>query len=121
MTAQQDLVERVRSALEDLCPREVSMFGGVSFMVDERMVVAARRDGALLVRIDPGSAAELLARPGAHPALMGTGRPMGDGWISIDADALQGPGLDSWLAPALSFHSAHGDAPPRPRRSRSEA
>jgi TfoX/Sxy family transcriptional regulator of competence genes len=83
------------------------MFGGVSFMVEGRMVVAARREGALLLRIDPSTAAELLARPGARPALMGTGRPMGDGWIR-SSGALEGTGLDSWLAPALSFHAAQG-------------
>ena len=71
MTAQKDLVERVRDALRARNPREVSMFGGVSFMVEDRMVVAARREGTLLLRIDPTDAEDLLARPGAHPALMG--------------------------------------------------
>ncbi|PWJ46898.1 TfoX N-terminal domain-containing protein [Quadrisphaera granulorum] len=108
MTAQQDLLERVRHALRDRSPREVSMFGGMSFMVEGRMVAAARREGALLLRIDPSTAAELLARPGAHPALMGADRPMGDGWISVDPSALEGSGLDTWLAPALSFHAAQG-------------
>lgn len=108
MTAQKDLVERIRDALKDRNPREVPMFGGVSFMVEGRMVVAARRDGGLLLRIDPAAAADLLARPGAHPALMGADRPMGDGWISIEQAALRGPGLDAWLGPALSFHAAQG-------------
>lgn len=106
MTAQQDLVERVRRALQDREPREVRMFGGISFMVEDRMVVAARKNGALLLRIDPSSAADLLAQPGAHPALMGTDRPMGAGWISIDPEALDGSGLDTWLGHALAFHAA---------------
>lgn len=106
MTAQQDLVERVRRSLHDHKPLEVPMFGGVSFMVDGRMVAAARKGGALLLRIDPATATDLLAQPGAHPALMGAERPMGDGWISIDPAALQGPGLTAWLAHALSFHAA---------------
>ena len=50
----------------------------------------------------------LLARPGAHPALMGADRPMGDGWICVEQAALQGPGLESWLEPALTFHAAQG-------------
>ena len=108
MTAQKDLVERVRNALRTRNPREVPMFGGVSFMVEGRMVAAARREGALLLRIDPADAEDLLARPGAHPALMGADRPMGDGWISIEQAALQGPGLDSWLEPALTFHATQG-------------
>lgn len=106
MTAQRDLVERVRDALGDRSPREVPMFGGVSFMVDGRMVVAARRGGTLLLRIDPADSASLLARPGAHPALMGADRPMGDGWISIEPEALDGQGLHDWLEHALAFHAA---------------
>jgi hypothetical protein len=39
---------------------------------------------------------------------MGADRPMGDGWISVEQAALQGPGLESWLEPALTFHAAHG-------------
>ena len=99
-------MERVRRALQDREPREVRMFGGISFMVEDRMVVAARKNGALLLRIDPSSAADLLAQPGAHPALMGTDRPMGDGWISIDPESLDGSGLDTWLGHALAFHAA---------------
>lgn len=108
MTPQQDLVERVRHALSDRSPREVPMFGGVSFMVDRRMVAAARREGELLLRIDPKDAADLLSRTGARPALMGADRPMGDGWIKVDPSALEGPGLDTWLAPALAFHASQG-------------
>lgn len=33
---------------------------------------------------------------------------MGDGWINVDPLAIEGPGLDTWLAPALSFHAAQG-------------
>lgn len=108
MTSQPDLVDRVRKALRDREPREVRMFGGVSFMVDDRMVVAARRGGELLLRIDPAGAADLLARPGAHPAVMGADRPMGAGWITVEAAALEGQGLDAWLAEALAFHAAVG-------------
>lgn len=106
MTAQKDLVERVREALSDRSPREVPMFGGVSFMVEGRMVVGRERE--LLLRIDPTAAKDLLARPGSHPALMGADRPMGDGWISVEQAALPGAGLDAWLEPALSFHAAQG-------------
>lgn len=106
MTAQPGLVERARQALQDHNPREVTMFGGVSFMVGSRLIAAARRDGTLLLRIDPEAAPDLLNRPGAHPAFMGADRPMGRGWISIDAEALNGPELDAWLAHALSFPAA---------------
>ncbi|WP_257132968.1 TfoX/Sxy family protein [Streptomyces sp. ms184] len=98
-----DLPERVRAALGDRRTREVKMFGGISFMVDERMVAAARGDGDLLLRIDPARREDLLARPGAHEALMGEGRSMGPGWLAVDEAALTGAGLAEWLGHALDF------------------
>ena len=91
MTAEREsLAERVRTALPDTRPvREVSMFGGLSFMVEDSMVVAAGRDGRLLVRIDPARHDELLGVPGAEPAVMGADRPMGPGWIRVAADGLR--------------------------------
>lgn len=47
------------------------MFGGLSFMVNEKMVVSVRGDGDLLVRTDPEQADELLTVKGARPAEMG--------------------------------------------------
>lgn len=83
------LTERVRAALADEpSAREVPMFGGLSFMVDEKMLVSVGRDGAMLVRIDPSRHHELLEVPGTRPAEMGTGRPMGPSWIRVDPDAL---------------------------------
>jgi hypothetical protein len=58
------------------------MFGGVSFMVGERLAVAAGRDGDLLVHVDPAGYESLLER-GAVPAVMGIDRPMGRGWVSV--------------------------------------
>ena len=54
MTPEQTvLVERVRALIADEpVVREVSMFGGRSVMVNEKMIVSARKDGGLLVRVD---------------------------------------------------------------------
>ena len=67
--------------------REVRMFGGVSFMVNEKLAVAAGRDGDLLVRVDPEAYDRLLQRGGV-PASMGTDRPMGRGWMSVPEQRL---------------------------------
>ncbi len=90
MSAERDaLAARVRTLLpRERAVREVSMFGGVSFMVDESMAVAAGRDGELLVRTDPARHAELLGAPGAKPAVMGPGRAMGPGWLAVSPDGL---------------------------------
>lgn len=110
--------ERVRAALAAKPSlREVKMFGGLSFMVEERMVVSVRGDGDLLVRADPARAGELLQRRGASPAEMGAGRVMGDSWISVAATALDAEeDLDFWIGVALEHHGAQQGAPDRKRR-----
>lgn len=101
--AQEHLVARLRALLADEpVLREVAMFGGRSFMVAEKMVVSALKNGGLLVRVDGTRHAELLGRPGATQAEMGAGRRMGPGWIEVDAPTLaDDTALESWLALAL--------------------
>ena len=83
------------------------MFGGLSFMVDGAMVVAAGRDGDLLVRIDPSRNDELLDIPGAKPAVMGVDRPMGPGWIIVSHDSLTSDQqLAFWINVGLEHHAA---------------
>ena len=67
--------------------REIRMFGGVSFMVNDRMAVAADRAGDLLVRTNPAEYDDLLRRGGV-PALMGQDKPMGRGWMTVPRDQL---------------------------------
>ena len=104
MTEQREaLADRVRAALPHDRPiREVSMFGGLSFMVDDSMVVAAGRQGDLLVRIDPARNDELLLLLGAEPAVMGADRPMGPGWIRVSQEGLAtDEQLASWIQVGL--------------------
>ena len=108
MTAErQALVERVRAALpRDRALREVSMFGGLAFMLDNRMVVSVNGDGGMLVRVDPKRSGELVARPGAQRAQMGANRTMGPGWISVAAAGLEtDQQLTDWIDVALQHHS----------------
>ena len=102
----QALAARVRAALpQEGEVREVSMFGGLSFMLDDRMVVSVHRDGSLLVRVDPDRSAELLCLPDARPAVMGAERPMGPGWITVTADGLStDQQLTDWIGVALQHH-----------------
>lgn len=97
------LEARIRFALRDHpAQREVRMFGGLSFMVDERMIVACRGSGSLLVHIDPLRSTELLSRPGARPAEMGKGRSMGPAWLEVGRETLTDEELAYWLQAALS-------------------
>lgn len=114
MAASTELVERVRDALAAHRVREVRMFGGLSFMVDEKMVVCVRGDGDLLVRADPERADELLALDGAHTSEMGSGRPMSKSWISVGPESLgSDDDLAFWLAVALEHNAAQTGATPR--------
>lgn len=103
---QQSLAERIRSALApDHAAREVAMFGGLSFMVNEKMIVSAGRDGSLLVRVDAAEHEILLSEPGARQASMGKDRTMGPGWVTVAAEFLDtASALEFWLDAALRFN-----------------
>lgn len=109
MTPEQSaLVERVRALIADEpVVREVSMFGGRSIMVNEKMIVSALKDGGLLVRVDADRHDELLDKPGAAQAEMGPGRDMGPGWIEVSADSIgKGERLASWVEIAMDHNRA---------------
>ena len=109
MTAEQDaLVERVRRQLTaEPSVREVSMFGGRTFMVRDKLVASAGKDGGLLVRVAAEDHAALTGRPGATQAEMGAGRSTGPGWISVDAQTLNDEDeLGFWLDTALRYNEA---------------
>jgi len=88
------------------------MFGGLSFMVNEKMVASVRSDGDLLVRVDPARSTELLAREGARPAEMGAGRAMGAGWIDVAEQAIRtDEQLSLWIGAALEYNDRAGRVP----------
>ncbi|GAA4740003.1 TfoX/Sxy family protein [Modestobacter marinus] len=102
-----ELAERVRTALSGRDVREVRMFGGLAFMVDEKMVACVSGGGgALLVRVSRSRDAEYLGVPGARRAEMGRGRSMGEGWIAVDDEALAGDhDLQFWVDAVLAHHA----------------
>ncbi len=101
-----ELVDRVRDALAaQPSVREVKMFGGLSFMVNEKMVVSVRGGSGLLVRADPEQADELLTAKGARPAEMGAGRAMSRGWIAVAEEAIAtDEAFDFWIDMALEYN-----------------
>lgn len=87
MPYDEQLAERIRAAIAaEPGVTERKMFGGLGFMVDGHMAVAAGSDGAAMLRVDPDSSADLLARPGVTPMEM-RGRPM-TGWLHLAPAAL---------------------------------
>ena len=92
---------------------EKRMFGGLAFMLDGNLTVAASRRGGLLVRTDPADAEEVEALPGVEP-MESAGRRM-RGWVFVEADALGSEGdLDAWVTRALAFVTT---LPPKRRKA----
>lgn len=103
------LSQRMRDLLDShQNVREVAMFGGLAFMVDERMAVAAGREGDLLVRTDPAQYEDLLQRGGV-PALMGSDRPMGRGWLTVPCHRIDDDAeLAYWVEVGIDSQNAQG-------------
>ncbi|NUU26120.1 MAG: TfoX/Sxy family protein [Streptomycetaceae bacterium] len=93
-----DLAERVRELLADRAHvTEQLMFGGLGFLIEGKMAVAASSRGGLLVRAEPAQADRLLATTDAQPMEM-RGRVM-RGWLHVDIDSLRTKRqLARWIA-----------------------
>lgn len=96
------LAERIRAGLSGRSAvREVRMFGGLSFMVDEKLAVCAGSHGDLMVRVDPARADDLVAETPARYAEM-RGRRMGKGWLVVSStDVTDEEALNFWIATAV--------------------
>jgi TfoX/Sxy family transcriptional regulator of competence genes len=104
MAYDEQLAEEVRERLAALDGEvtEKRMFGGLGFMVDGNLAVAASRRGGLLVRTDPADAEEVEAQSGVEP-MESRGRRM-PGWVFVAPEALASEGdLDAWIDRALAF------------------
>ena len=106
-------VERIRGMLADrTSTREVSMFGGRSFMVNGKLIVNVRRGGDLLVRVDPRRSSELVSGHGARFAEMGADRAMGPGWLDVAAELIgTDDQLRCWLDVASEFNDRIAGGP----------
>lgn len=88
-TDRENLASRTRALLADEPSLdERSMFGSRAFMVREKLLACAFKQGHLLVRVD-AEHEELLERPGATRTVM-AGRDMGPGWVSVEPAAIVG-------------------------------
>lgn len=96
------LAARVRQALAGREVREVAMFGGLSFMMHDRLAVSADGAGNLLIRCDAARVEELIAA-GATWAQM-RGRTMAAGWLRVDRELVrEEPDLQFWVGAAVEY------------------
>jgi len=99
------LAERIRGALAVRADvKERKMFGGVAFLLNGNMCCGVHRD-ELIVRLDPATAADALAR--AHTRVFDlTGRPM-KGWLMVEpAGLVSAASLRGWLQMAVDYASS---------------
>jgi hypothetical protein len=100
-----ELTQRIRSILAaNSNVEEKPMFGGVCFMLNGNMAVAARRDSSLLARIGAKEADRTVAEPGVERMVM-RGRKMKD-YVIVAADRLNDAALQKWIGLAFAFVGA---------------
>jgi TfoX/Sxy family transcriptional regulator of competence genes len=103
MAYDEDLANRIRELLADQDGvSEMTMFGGLAFLLGGNMAVAASGQGGLLVRVDPVQGGELISSARASPMVM-RGREM-SGWLRVDAqDVRSKRQLQAWVRRGVAF------------------
>jgi len=103
MAYDEQLAQRTRELVGDEPGlTEKKMFGGLAFLINGNMSVAASGQGGLLVRCAPEEADSFLEEPGAEPMVM-RGRAM-EGWLRVGDDAVKDEAeLSRWVARGVGY------------------
>lgn len=104
MAFNEKLADRVREIISRThnISEEKKMFGGLCFMVNDKMCVGVEKD-RLMVRLDPEKYEEVIEKEGCQPMDF-TGKVM-KGFVFVDADVLNSKKkLEYWLKLALEFN-----------------
>jgi TfoX/Sxy family transcriptional regulator of competence genes len=102
MPYDEQLAERLRVLVADEDGlSEQRMFGGLAFLINGNMAVAASGQGGLLVRVDPAESQRLVQTTAAEEMVM-RGRSM-KGWLRLDSADVEGSELDAWVERGLAF------------------
>jgi hypothetical protein len=103
MAYDEDLADRLREILgPEPGLTEKRMFGGLAFLLDGHMAVAAGSRGGLLLRVDPADHDRLTAEEHVEPFEM-RGRPM-KGWLDVGVGALtDDASLRAWVALGVDY------------------
>ena len=99
------MLERVRNSMDKHGSTwiEKKMFGGICFMVNDKMCFGTFKDG-LMARVGPDSIDELIEISGAEQMVMGTSRPM-KGYVIVDFASIESDNaLDFWIQKCLEYN-----------------
>src|SRR5690349_1921051 len=104
MAYDENLADRVREiiAIDHKKVEEKKMFGGLCFMVNDKMCVGVESK-RLMVRLDPDKYDEVIEKEGVRPMDF-TGKIM-KGYVFVDIDALNTrKKLEYWVNLALEYN-----------------
>jgi TfoX/Sxy family transcriptional regulator of competence genes len=103
MAYDEDLADRIRELIgPERGLTEKKMFGGLAFLINGNMSVAASGQGGLLVRVDPEESDRLTAKSNASPMVM-RGREM-TGWLRVKAaDIRTKRQLEKWVRVGVGY------------------
>jgi TfoX/Sxy family transcriptional regulator of competence genes len=103
MAYDEELAARIRELIAgEQGVVEKTMFGGLAFLANGNMAVAASGQGGLLVRVDPGESDGLVQKTGVEVMEM-RGRQMA-GWLRVDGDAVRTKKqLTAWVERGVAF------------------
>ena len=104
MAYNEKLADRVREiiAVTHKNVEEKAMFGGLCFMVNDKMCVGVEKE-RMMVRLDPEKYEDVINKEGVKPMDF-TGKVM-KGYVFVDADALNTKKkLEYWMNLALEYN-----------------
>lgn len=115
------LGERIRMLLgPDPRITEKMMFGGLTFLLNGRILIGCREDGNILLSVGRDNYEAALARPGAS-AMSQAGRQM-TGFVWVEAEAIEeDDDLASWVDFAVTAVGRLPPAPPKKPRAAKKA
>lgn len=100
MPYNEKIADALRTALKDVKSlTEKKMFGGIAFMVNDKMCLGVDKD-AIMLRCEPEKTDELLSKKGARIFDL-TGKPM-KGWLLVDEEGIKNKkDFDFWISTAI--------------------
>jgi hypothetical protein len=102
MAYDEDLANRIRELTAGERVDEKRMFGGLAFLINGHLAVAASGRGGLMVRVPPADTAKLLERQHVEPMVM-AGRET-RGWLRVAADGVTTKRqLQSWVTRGVDY------------------
>ncbi|HKP41847.1 TfoX/Sxy family protein [Mycobacterium sp.] len=103
MAYDEDLADRIRELVApERGVEEKRMFGGLAFLINGNMSVAASGRGGLMVRVPPDQTDKLLGREHVEPMVM-AGRET-RGWIRVSIEGVKTKRqLQAWVSRGVEY------------------